>query len=568
MNIKNLFLGFTLCSMLPLSIMAKNDNVKENVASFHNFTYTGNDDIYNQLTLPDESSCFNPIFPGWYSDPTICTNGEGDYFFATSSFSYYPGVPLYHSRDLLNWKQVGYILNRPSQLSHIKRQNLSGGIFAPALSYNPANKTYYMITTDVGSGNFLVKTTDPFGDWSDPIYLPEIKGIDPSIFFDTDGKAYIVNNDDAPAYRPEYPGHRTVRIMEFDWKNDKCVGQREIIVNKGVNFKEKPIWCEGPHIYKVNGEYYLMTAEGGTAYNHSEVIYKSKHPFGPYIPWKQNPILTQRDMPVDRENPVTCAGHADLVKTPSGDWYAIFLACRPLEGNYENLGRETFIMPVKWTTDGWPLVTLPKEGVPSIVNIKGAKRSDNVTFGNFSVNESFDSNKLSHDWMTLKGPASDLYSLTDKPGYLNIKCANVKSSEKTELPYICRRINHHKFEATTRLTFTPKNDDERAGMMLYKDETHHYFLAKEKAGKNSKLTLYKMTDNGLEKEQSVNIANKSTIDLKVASDGKTFDFYYSTNNGKTWKPVMLGADARYTSTANAGGFTGTTIGVYATGAKI
>ena len=213
--------------------------------------------------LADNAAFHNPILPGWYSDPSVCTNGKGDYFLVTSTFCYFPGVPLFHSRDMVNWRQIGHVLNRESQLDNFPGQHISGGIFAPAISYNPANGMYYMITTNVGAGNFFVKTSDPFsGQWSDPVYLPEVQGIDPAFFFDEDGRAYIVNNDDAPDNAPEYPGHRTVRIVEFDTATDRCIGERKIIVNKGVRPQDKPIWCEGPHIYNVDGTYYLMTAEG------------------------------------------------------------------------------------------------------------------------------------------------------------------------------------------------------------------------------------------------------------------------------------------------------------------
>lgn len=217
-------------------------------AIFESFSYKGNDDFYAHNPLPDDSSFYNPILPGWYSDPTICTNGEGDYFLATSTFTYVPGVPVFHSRDLVNWTKIGHVLTRESQLKNFRHQHVSGGIFAPDIKYNPANKTYYMITTNVGAGNFFVKTQDPFGEWSEPVYLPEVQGIDPSFFFDNDGRAYIVNNDDAPDYKPEYPGHRTVRIVEFDTETEKCIGERKIIVNKGCRPEEKPVWCEGPHI--------------------------------------------------------------------------------------------------------------------------------------------------------------------------------------------------------------------------------------------------------------------------------------------------------------------------------
>ena len=187
----------SMCACNPSAGTDDLPAVKDSTALFDDFVYQGDDDFYKENPLPDGASFYNPILPGWYSDPSICTNGEGDYFLVTSTFTYFPGVPIFHSRDLVNWKQVGNVLTRPSQLVNMKGQHVSGGIFAPAISYNPHNKTYYMVTTNVGAGNFFVKTQDPFGEWSDPIMLPEVGGIDPSFFFDEDGKAYIVNNDDA-----------------------------------------------------------------------------------------------------------------------------------------------------------------------------------------------------------------------------------------------------------------------------------------------------------------------------------------------------------------------------------
>ncbi len=538
--------------------------LQEDTAIFESFSYKGTDDFYIQNPLPDKSSYYNPILPGWYSDPTVCTNGDGDYFIATSSFTYVPGVPLFHSRDLVNWKQVGHILTRESQLKNFRLQHVSGGIFAPDMKYNPANKTYYMITTNVGAGNFFVKTQDPFGEWSDPIYLPEIQGIDPSFFFDKDGKAYIVNNDDAPDGKPEYSGHRTVRIVEFDTATDKCVGERKIIVNKGWRPQDKPIWCEGPHIYNVDGTYYLMTAEGGTAEGHSEVIYKAKSPFGPYTPWNENPILTQRGLDRGRKNPVTCAGHADLVETPEGEWWAVFLACRPIEGGFENLGRETFLLPVKWTEDGWPRITSEGETVALIGSRPAAVRSDSVTFGNFEWNDDFSSQALAHEWHTLRGDASEYLSLTDVPGHLTLKCADVSTQEKNVPAYIGRRVQHHKYDCATHLVFRAANPSQHAGLLVMKDETHQYQLARGCNDAGQCISLRMITDGGSSELASVPVSDSDTgVDLRVVSNGKTLDFFYSLDRGEKWEPLKRGVDARHTSTAAAGGFTGTMVGPYA-----
>lgn len=543
-------------------------DLQSSVAIFDSFKYEGNDSIYNANPLPDESSFYNPVLAGWYSDPSICTNGDGDYFLVTSTFTFFPGVPIFHSRDLVNWKQIGHVLSRPSQLRNMEKQHVSGGIFAPAIAYNPTNKTYYMITTNVGDGNFFVKTKDPFGEWSDPIMLPEVLGIDPAFFFDEDGKGYIVNNDDAPDGKPEYPGHRTVRVVEFDPATDKCVGERKIVVNKGCRPEEKPIWCEGPHIYKEKGKYYLMTAEGGTGGWHSEVIYRGDTPFGPYTPYSGNPILTQRTLDPNRKNPVTCAGHADLVKTPEGDWWGVFLAVRPVADDKENLGRETFMMPVKWTEEGWPYFMKEGETVPLIVKKPGVKREENVTFGNYTRIDEFNDSTLSMEWMTLRGPASDFYSLTKNPGYLTVKCAEVKSNEKAQLPYVCRRINHHNFNAETRLTFVPENDNQSSGILLLKDETHQYYLARAKRGEDHYIELRKVSDSGVERLAEKKIESSlSTIDFKVKGEGLDYSFLFSTDGGETWESIADGIDAGFTSTNVAGGFTGTVIGLYASGAE-
>jgi len=540
----------------------------EDAAIFEFFSYRGMDDFYVENPLPDECSFYNPILPGWNSDPSICTNGEGDYFIATSSFTYVPGVPLYHSRDLVNWRQVGHVLTRESQMNNFRHQHVSGGIFAPDIKYNPANKTYYMITTNVGAGNFFVKTRDPFGEWSDPVYLPEVQGIDPSFFFDNDGRAYIVNNDDAPDGKPEYAGHRTVRIVEFDTATDRCVGERRIIVDKGWRPQDKPIWCEGPHIYNVDGTYYLMTAEGGTARDHSEVIYKGKTPFGPYEPWSENPILTQRDLDNGRPDPVTCAGHADLVKTPEGEWWAVFLACRPIDNDFENLGRETFLMPVKWTDDGWPRITGKGEAIPMICRRQGVARGEAVTFGNFEWSDDFTSGIRDKEWYTLRGDASEHCSLSAVPGHLTMRCAEVATTEKNVLSFMGRRVQHHKYDCSTRMVFSPGRHDLHAGLLVMKDETHQYQLARGCGDDGQYLALRRIEGDSVAELASVPVdASVAELDLRVVSRGRTLDFLYSLDRGTNWGTLVTEVDARHTSTAEAGGFTGTLIGPYASSKK-
>ena len=561
--------GAALCALIcTLSASCVSDSQKlppacPAAALFDYFSYVGNDDFYKTNPLADSESFYNPILPGWYSDPSVCTNGEGDYFLVTSTFSYFPGVPLFHSRDLVNWTQIGHVLDRESQLVNLPGQGVSGGIFAPAISYNPHNKTYYMITTNVGAGNFFVKTTDPFGEWSDPIMLPSIVGIDPSFFFDDNGKAYIVNNDDAPNNKPEYDGHRTIRVQEFDVATDQTVGPRKIIINKGVHPEQKPIWIEGPHMYKINGKYFLMAAEGGTGPDHSEVIFRSDSPTGPFVPWKNNPILTQRHLDPLRPNPITCAGHADLIQTAEGDWWAVFLACRPIKGEFENLGRETFLVPVTWSDDGFPFMTQEDQLVPMICKRKGITREDSVTFGNFVREDDFSSETLGLEWLTLRGPASESYSLTDVPGWLKLSCSTNSASEKDVPAFVCRRLQHHKFECSTQMVFCPETDSEFAGIMLFKDETHHYLAGMTRQDGALCISLIKATEKGNEILASAPLEEGTeAIKLKITSDGLSFCFAYSTGKSE-WVTLCDKVDAKYLSTTVAGGFTGTTIGLYA-----
>ena len=534
------------------------------VANFDYFYYKGNDDFYNNNPLPGDDYYYNPILLGWYSDPSVCTNGK-DYFLVTSTFSYFPGVPIFHSTDMLNWKQVGNVLNRPEQLP-LEGQRVTRGIFAPAISYNPHNETYYMITTNMQGGNFLVKTEDPFGDWSDPIWLPNVHGIDPSLFFDDNGKAYIVNNDE-PDGGSTYEGHRAIRGIEYDVEKDKTIGESIMLVNGGVNLSEKPIWIEGPHMYKFNGSYYLMCAEGGTSVNHSEVIFKSDSPFGKYTPWDKNPILTQKHLNPNRKLPITCAGHADIIQKDNGQWWSVFLACRPIDNKFENLGRETFMMPIRWSQDGFPYMTKDNEVVPRIIRMEGVRRDSSATFGNFEKNDDFDATELGMEWLTIRGNAADLYSLNENPGFLTLKCADVASNELKVPAFVGRRLQHHKFESSTKMYFTPDSEKESAGMLLMKNEHHQYLLVVAKVDQQKVVQVKMVTDTTVEIIKSAVIeAENEPVLLKIKSNGPEFSFYYALGDSD-WELLADNVDASYLSTARAGGFTGTTIGMYASEKK-
>jgi xylan 1,4-beta-xylosidase len=235
-----------------------------------------------------------------------------------STFAYYPGIPVFHSRDLAHWSLIGHVLDRPEQLN-LDRQGVSRGLFAPAIRYN--NGLFYVTCTLVDNGgNFVVTAKRAEGPWSLPVWQPEVNGIDPSLFFDDDGKAYLIYNSDAPDNKPAYDGHRTIRVRDFDARRLRVTGGETILFNGGVDITRKPVWIEGP-----------------------------------YTPYTQNPILTQRNLDPARPFPITCTGHADFVEVPSGDWWSVFLGCRPYADDYYNTGRETFLAPVEWK-NGWPRI--------------------------------------------------------------------------------------------------------------------------------------------------------------------------------------------------------------------
>ncbi|MGV8981041.1 family 43 glycosylhydrolase [Clostridium sp.] len=288
----------------------------------------------------------NPILPGFHPDPSICRAGE-DFYLINSSFTFFPGAPIFHSKDLVNWEQIGHVLDRPSQLN-LDGAAYTGGIFAPTIRYN--NGVFYMITTNVDNGgNFIVTAKNPEGPWSDPYWLDDAVGIDPSLFFDDNEKVYYTGTRDHSGKK--YFGQQEIYIQELDLNTMKLVGERRALWDGAL---KTAFFVEGPHLYKVNGYYYIMVAEGGTEHFHSVTIARSKNIFGPYEANPGNPILTHRHL--GKNYAITSVGHADIVETQNGQWYMVALASRPYGGYYKNLTRETFLIPMIWE-DGWPIVS-------------------------------------------------------------------------------------------------------------------------------------------------------------------------------------------------------------------
>ncbi|HZL46175.1 MAG TPA: glycoside hydrolase family 43 protein [Opitutaceae bacterium] len=535
---------------------------------FEWFEYTGND-AHFAAPLP-AGSYLNPILAGCYPDPSICRAGQ-DYYLINSSFVYYPGIPIFRSRDLMHWTQLGHVLDRPSQLK-VDGLGASRGVFAPAISYHDG--VFYVINTLVDAGgNFFVTAKDPAGPWSDPVWLPEIDGIDPSFFFDDDGRAYVVNNGPPPGERSLYQGHRAIWMQEFDPRTQKLTGPREIIVNGGVDLAKHPVWIEAPHVFKKDGWYYLICAEGGTAEEHSEVVFRSRTVRGPYVPWNQNPILTQRTLDPARPDPITCAGHADFVETPDGAWWAVFLGCRPYEGNLYNTGRETFLLPVKWTEDGWPVILQPGLPVPAVVAgpklTTGSPASpETVPFtGNFTWRDEFDGPSLQPVWNLLRTPHESWFSFTEKPGALALQPRDVAMGGRGNPSFIGHRQQHANFAATAAVR-VPTAKGESAGLVAFQNETHYFYLGvrRTRAGVQLFLEQSFAQDHGGTARTiaaaEIPAPAAGPVYLKIGATGRTYAFAYATTPD-AWQTLKADADGSILSTPVAGGFVGAYLGLYA-----
>lgn len=548
------------CSAAVLLPLLAGAASAQSEARFEWFEYTGDDPVYRGVRAgPGEY--LNPVIAGFYPDPSITRAGD-DYYLVTSSFAYFPGVPLFHSRDLVSWTQIGHVLDRPSQLN-LDGAGISRGIFAPVIRHHAG--TFYLITTLVDrGGNFIVTAADPRGPWSDPVFLPEVDGIDPSLFFDDDGRAYVVNNG-PPIGEPLYEGHRAIWMQELDVASLRMTGPRRLIVNGGVDLSKRPIWIEAPHVLKVDGRYYLVCAEGGTAEQHSEVVFRADSVRGPYLPWSGNPILTQRHLAADRPDPITTTGHADFVRTPAGEWWAVFLGVRPYRGDHYNNGRETYLLPVTWTADGWPSILTDRDTVPHL------RRGPSLpphpaatpTAGNFTVRDEFDAASLAPRWVMIRTPRETWHALGS--GALTIRARPAALGDQNAQPsFIGRRQQHAYAFASTAVRFAPR-EGERAGLAAFHDDRHFYALSVARVQGRRVVRLERRSGDA---PASV-IASAPQPDggdapvyLRIEARGDRYAFSYALRPG-AWTVLEDDADGTVLSSKVAGGFVGTMLGMYA-----
>ena len=516
-----------------------------------------------KLTKPQYE---NPILPGFYPDPSITRAGD-DYYLINSSFAYYPGIPVFHSRDLVHWKQIGNAIDRPGMLD-FSGLATSRGVFAPAISHHDG--LFYIINTCVDcGGNFVITAKDPAGPWSDPVWL-NFGGIDPSIFWDDDGKAWIVWND-SPEGQPLYEGHRAIWIQQFDPAKMQMVGEKHVVVNGGVDISKKPVWIEGPHIYKVDGRYYLMAAEGGTSVNHSEVILSSEKIGGPYVPYAGNPILTQRDLDPARPMPITSAGHADLVQTPGGDWHAIFLAVQPYEGNLYNTGRETFMLPVNWQKDAqgiaWPIILPKGVAIPAAVdlpNVAGQVQEPHYTRYSHHFGYSY-GGAAPLDWLQIRTPKSDFLTVLNDETIGLTALPEAIGDVQSHPAFIGLRQKHVNASFSTVVNYQPLKEGDRAGILAVQNDDFYIFYGLAMRNGKTVLEVTRRAGRSDPLDGLVIASQPAPIGpVSLKADIRAGRATFSYGKGTT---IAADVDVTNLSTDKAGGFVGTLIGPYAYGKR-
>lgn len=481
----------------------------------------------------------NPVISGFHPDPSVCRVGE-DYYLVTSSFEYFPGVPLFHSKDLVNWQQLGHVLTRTEQLD-LRNARSSGGIFAPTLRYH--NGTFYMTTTNVtGGGNFIVSARDPRGPWSNPVYVDQ-PGIDPDLFFDADGSVYYTTSYDAKgqgAYQSRIDLDTGNRLSEIS------------LIWRGTGGQ----YPEAPHLYRIGEWYYLMIAEGGTEYGHMVTIARSNRPDGPFESCPHNPILSHRSL----LKTIHATGHADLIQAQDGSWWLVFLGVRPIGyPNRHHLGRETFLAPVVWTEDGWPVVgdngTVGEEMPAGSLPLLPAETAP--------VRDDFDSSVLAPCWNFLRCPDPQNWSLTDRKSCLTLHGSAANFNETGSQAFVGRRQQHFDFRADARLSFDPRQDGEEAGLAVYMNERFHYEIAVTRSAGERKL-IFRRRLGSLWKVENEVLWPADSVVLSIQGTPTQYTFGYSVE--EDGEPVSFGqGECGMLATEVAGGFTGVFIAMYATG---
>jgi len=472
----------------------------------------------------------NPVIPGFYSDPSVCRVGE-DYYLISSTFEYFPGVPVFHSKDLVNWEQIGYCINRKEQIPN------GLNIFASTIRYHDG--IFYMITTNItGGGNFYVTATDPAGPWSNPTWLKGLQGIDPDLFFDDDGKTYVISSP--------------FILFEIDLETGELVTEGKKVWN-GTGGR----YPEGPHIYKKDGFYYLMAAEGGTEDAHSETIARSNTIWGPYTDNRANPILAHANA-AGQGNPIQGVGHADMIQAHDHSWWIVFHGYRSVAGPlHHTLGRETCLAPVTWPENGWPVVN----GNGTVNVNMTCPTLPLIPFPERLSRTDFDTGDLGLEWNYIGYPEKSNYILDSNSGGLSLKGSALTIGERGSPTFVGRRLQDMYFNATARVDLDPVNENEEAGMILLNNGTHFDIMINRK-GDHRILAVKLQFGNILYKSEEIEL-KRGPVNLKIRGEKSTFTFSYA--QGKADYTDIETVESKYLSSETLGWFTGVYVGLYATG---
>jgi alpha-N-arabinofuranosidase len=495
----------------------------------------------------------NPILPGGYPDPSITYDGEY-YYMVNSSFELFPGLPIHRSSDLVNWEAIGHGLHRDEQISgavNLVSVQENGGIHAPTIRFH--NGRFYLITTNIYTPldpkeptefvNFILTAENPAGPWSMPHVIDGAPGIDPDIFFDSDGRVYFVGTHDIGD--PKKNGIGEIWIQELDLEAWSLVGERHSVWRGACGGES----VEGPHLYRRNGYYYLMVAEGGTGLNHAVMIAVSDSIFGPYLSNPRNPILTARHL--SSNNWVNCVGHADFTQIEDGRWYMVALGIRNIEDGTSPMGRETFLMPMVWedatitwqeTSPGkWePLVRsfpviAPETGRVEPINPLPFAQRPQINRGTFE--DSFTPTALRKEWAFRRGPRDTHYSLTARRGALRLYTTPEKIAPRTGYNALGIRQTQADFEWTATLQFNPENRGEKAGIVLIQGDENYQLFTLEKSRRGMMLQL--KTRNGPKEKLVLSVeqpAYAGTAQLRVISANGTLHYAISLDEGESFLP--------------------------------
>lgn len=479
----------------------------------------------------------NPVIRGFNPDPSICRCGD-DYYIVTSSFEFFPGVPVYHSRDLVHWECISHVLDRESQL-YLRGARASGGIFAPTIRYHDG--MFYMTTTNTSfGGNFIVHAERPTGPWSDPAWVKQT-GIDPSLFFDEDGKVYFTSTQE------DGKGRQATGMCEIDPMTGEMLTETRLVWG-GTGGR----YPEAPHLYRIGEYYYLMVAEGGTEFSHMETIARSHSPWGPYEECPHNPILSHRDAMGEE---IAGTGHADLVQDGNGNWWMVFLGYRLSQQYFHHLGRETFLAPVEWV-DGWPVVNGGKFIMPEM---ESDKLPAPVPTAEKPVRDYLA--ELTRDWYYLRNPHEENYAFGAEGMTLTAGEDDLRGTGAPTI--VMRRQEHFGMRAETEVSPRELEVGGRCGMTLYYNGEHHYDLYLTRTEEGMRLQLTKSVGDIIHNE--VDIPWNGAARLRVTSNRTKYTFSVSYAGSEDFTEIGTGLTRMLSTEATPCSFTGVLIGLYATG---